>query len=62
MNRLLAQLEEERRKLNELGIESLEKGIPLAENQSVQEQSRKIDQLIGRLQKKKNTGRGQQQR
>ncbi len=62
MKRLLAQLEEERRKLNELGIESLEKGIPLAENQSVQAQSRKIDQLIGRLLKKKNTGRGQQQR
>lgn len=61
MKRLLAQLEAERRKLNELGIESLEQGIPLAENKAVQAQSRKIDQLIAGLHKKK-TGRGQHQR
>lgn len=61
MNRLLAQLEAERRKLNELGIESLEQGVPLAENKAVQAQSRKIDQLIVRLHEK-NAGRGKHQR
>jgi hypothetical protein len=61
MKRLLAQLEAERQKLNKLGIESLEQGIPLAENKTVQAQSRKIDQLIIRL-NKKNAGRGQHQR
>ncbi|WP_214629682.1 aspartyl-phosphate phosphatase Spo0E family protein [Paenibacillus agaridevorans] len=61
MKRLLSQLEAERKKLNQLGIESLEQGIPLAENKAVQAQSRKIDQLIVRL-NKKNAGRGQHQR
>ncbi|WP_076359209.1 MULTISPECIES: hypothetical protein [unclassified Paenibacillus] len=61
MKRLLAQLEAERRRLNELGVESLEQGIPLAENKAVQAQSRKIDQLIIRLQGK-SAGRGQHQR
>ncbi len=61
MNQLLAQLEAERRKLNELGIESVAQGIPLAENEAVQAQSCKIDQLIVRLQEKK-AGRGQHQR
>lgn len=61
MSRLLEQLEKERRRLNELGVESLEQGIPLAENKAVQAQSRKIDQLIARLHKKK-TERRQHQR
>jgi len=46
MTRLLGQLEEERRKLNELGKISLDQGIPLFENETVQAQSRKVDEWI----------------
>lgn len=46
MTRLLGQLEEERRKLNELGKKSLDQGIPLFENEAVQAQSRKVDEWI----------------
>jgi hypothetical protein len=45
---LLRQLEEERHKLNQLGEQSLEQFISLAQNQAVQEQSRKVDELITR--------------
>lgn len=49
--------EEEKRKLNELGQKSLERGIPLFQNEAVQAQSRKVDELINRLhQKKKGEG------
>ncbi|WP_435924120.1 aspartyl-phosphate phosphatase Spo0E family protein [Paenibacillus sp. DYY-L-2] len=53
MTRLLGQLEEERRKLNELGKKSLEQGIPLFENEAVQAQSRKVDELIVRQHRKR---------
>ncbi|MBB6690759.1 aspartyl-phosphate phosphatase Spo0E family protein [Cohnella xylanilytica] len=53
MTRLLGQLEEERRKLNELGKKSLEHGIPLYENEAVQAQSRKVDELIVQLHRKR---------
>ncbi|KIL36572.1 hypothetical protein SD70_31405 [Gordoniibacillus kamchatkensis] len=46
MTRLLGQLEEDRRKLNELGKKSLDQGIPLFENEAVQAQSRKVDEWI----------------
>lgn len=62
MKRLLAQLEEERRRLNKLGLESLEQGIPLADNTEVQAQSRKIDQLINRLEEKNAIRRHLKQR
>ncbi len=45
--------EEEKRKLNELGQKSLERGIPLFQNEAVQAQSRKVDELINRLHQKK---------
>ncbi|MBB6673775.1 aspartyl-phosphate phosphatase Spo0E family protein [Cohnella nanjingensis] len=45
--------EEEKRKLNELGQKSLERGIPLFQNEAVQAQSRKVDDLINRLHQKK---------
>lgn len=48
---LLAVLEEEKQKLNELGRRSLEQGIPLFQNDALQDQSRKVDELIVRLQR-----------
>jgi hypothetical protein len=53
MTRLIGQLEEERRKLNELGKKSLEQGIPLFKNEAVQAQSRKVDELIVHLHRKR---------
>lgn len=53
MNDLLRILEEERRKLNELGKKSLEQSIPLSDNQEVQEQSRKVDELMLQYQQMK---------
>lgn len=49
MIRLLCQLEAERRKLNEMGEQSLAQGIPLPENEAVQAQSRKVDECIARV-------------
>lgn len=50
---LLRQLEEERHKLNELGVHCLDQHIALAHNQILQEQSRKVDELILRYAFKK---------
>lgn len=49
MNELLRKYEKEKQRLNELGQKSLEKGIPLAQNEAVQAQSRKVDELIVRF-------------
>ncbi|WP_340401076.1 aspartyl-phosphate phosphatase Spo0E family protein [Paenibacillus sp. FSL H8-0079] len=49
MSRLLDVLEEERRKLNQLGEASLKQAIPLWENPEVQEQSRRVDELVARV-------------
>ncbi|WP_339240574.1 aspartyl-phosphate phosphatase Spo0E family protein [Paenibacillus sp. FSL R5-0517] len=49
MSRLLDLLEEERRKLNQLGEASLKQAIPLWDNPEVQEQSRKVDELVARV-------------
>ncbi|UPK45487.1 aspartyl-phosphate phosphatase Spo0E family protein [Paenibacillus pabuli] len=49
MGRLLDLLEKERRKLNQLGEASLKQAIPLWENPEVQEQSRKMDELVARV-------------
>ncbi|KOR90319.1 hypothetical protein [Paenibacillus solani] len=46
MIRLLDLLEEERRKLNQLGEASLKQLIPLSDNPEVQEQSRRVDELV----------------
>ncbi|MEK0314860.1 aspartyl-phosphate phosphatase Spo0E family protein [Cohnella sp. 56] len=43
------QIEMEKQKLNRLGAESLAQGIPLSENDALQAQSRKVDELIVRL-------------
>lgn len=53
MSRLLRKLEEERRKLNELGEKSLMQSIPLSDNQEVQEQSRRVDELMVQYQRMK---------
>lgn len=50
MNELLRELEEERRKLNELGKLSLEQSVPLSSNHVLLEQSRKVDELMVRYQ------------
>lgn len=49
---LLIALEMERRKLYELGLKSIERGIPLFENDALQAQSRKVDELIFQLYEK----------
>ncbi|WP_405172028.1 aspartyl-phosphate phosphatase Spo0E family protein [Paenibacillus sp. FSL H8-0280] len=49
MSRLLDLLEDERRKLNQLGEASLKQAIPLWENPEVQEQSRRVDELVARV-------------
>ena len=46
--------EEEKTKLNELGLKSLEQGIPLGVNEEVQAQSRKVDELVIRFYLKKS--------
>ncbi|QLG42014.1 MULTISPECIES: hypothetical protein [unclassified Paenibacillus] len=46
MSQLLDLLEEERRKLNQLGEASLKQAIPLWDNPEVQEQSRRVDELV----------------
>ncbi|CAH1213266.1 hypothetical protein PAECIP111893_03658 [Paenibacillus plantiphilus] len=61
MNELLRKYEEEKQRLNELGQKSLEKGIPLAQNEAVQAQSRKVDELIVRFHRGR-AGRGQRLR
>ncbi|MBA9084300.1 hypothetical protein FHR92_000754 [Fontibacillus solani] len=48
---LLSALEEEKRKLNELGNKTFEQGIPLFNNTALQVQSRKVDELIIQLHK-----------
>ncbi|MEF2968599.1 aspartyl-phosphate phosphatase Spo0E family protein [Paenibacillus sp. M1] len=41
----LSVLEEERKKLNEIGCKSLENGVPLFQNEALQAQSRRVDLL-----------------
>lgn len=43
---LLSALEEEKRKLNELGHRTFEQGIPLFKNKALQAQSKRVDELI----------------
>ncbi|MNW45033.1 hypothetical protein D3C74_222850 [compost metagenome] len=51
MNTFLSALEEEKRKLNELGHKTIEQGTPLFKNKTLQAQSRKVDELIIQFQK-----------
>lgn len=53
MKELLFKFEDEKRKLNELGEKSLEQGIPLGQNEALQAQSRKVDELIVRFHQRK---------
>ncbi|PZT53244.1 aspartyl-phosphate phosphatase Spo0E family protein [Paenibacillus silvae] len=55
MSRLLDFLEEERCKLNQLGEASLKQAIPLWDNPAVQEQSRRVDELVARVSETKAT-------
>lgn len=61
MKKLQYKFEEEKRRLNELGQKSLELGIPLGQNEAVQVQSRKVDELVVRIHQRK-VGRGQKLR
>lgn len=54
MQHLIRKYEEEKRRLNELGQQSLEQGIPLSSNEAVQVQSRKVDNLINQMYRKKS--------
>lgn len=54
MQILMQKFEEEKRKLNELGHQSLEQGIPLSDNEAVQTQSRKLDEMVNRFYQEKN--------
>lgn len=54
MQHLIRKYEEEKRRLNELGQQSLEQGIPLSSNEAVQVQSRKVDHLINQMYREKN--------
>lgn len=50
---LPGKFEEEKRRLNKLGQESLEQGIPLGQNEAVQAQSRKVDEWIVLIHRRK---------
>ncbi|WP_438496812.1 hypothetical protein [Paenibacillus sp. IHBB 3054] len=54
MHNLMHKYEEEKRKLNELGQQLLEQGIPLSTNETIQAQSRRVDELINRMYQEKN--------
>ncbi|MEK4062449.1 MULTISPECIES: hypothetical protein [unclassified Paenibacillus] len=54
MHNLTHKYEEEKRKLNELGQQSLEQGIPLSTNEALQVQSRRVDELINQMYQEKN--------
>ncbi len=53
VNELLEKMEEERRKLNVLGQNAIEQSILLSESPEVQEQSRKLDELLALYQNMK---------
>ncbi|MBW4081977.1 hypothetical protein [Paenibacillus sp. S150] len=54
MQHLTYKYEKEKRKLNELGQKSLEQGIPLSTNETLQAQSRKVDELINQMYQEKS--------
>jgi len=45
------QMNQEKEKLNRLIEDSMQKGIPVSNNQEILEQSRKVDKLINEYQK-----------
>lgn len=49
MQYLRRKYEEEKRKLEELGLKSLEQGIPLSDNEAVQAQRRMVDELVKQM-------------
>lgn len=53
MDGLLKKLERERRKMNELGEQSLKNNAPLADNKKLKKQSKKVDQLITQYMKRR---------
>ncbi len=59
MKELMHKYEKEKTKLNELGQESLAQGIPLAANETVLAQSRKVDELVARFYVQKTVEREQ---
>ncbi|XID90373.1 aspartyl-phosphate phosphatase Spo0E family protein [Paenibacillaceae bacterium WGS1546] len=62
MKDLMSKYEEEKTRLNELGQKSLEQGIPLAANDAVQAQSRKVDELVLRFYLQRKVKREQKNR
>ncbi|MFB9278688.1 aspartyl-phosphate phosphatase Spo0E family protein [Cohnella cellulosilytica] len=59
MKELMHNYEKEKTKLNELGQESLAKGIPLSANETVLAQSRRVDELITRFYIQRMVKKGQ---
>ena len=60
---LKEKLEKEKEKLNKLVSEALNKGAPLAEDEAVIEQNRKVDSLVVKIQKEKEKySKNQQER
>ncbi|MEB3103020.1 aspartyl-phosphate phosphatase Spo0E family protein [Ferviditalea candida] len=62
MKELPRHFEAEKQRLNELGQKSLEQGIPLGENEAVQAQSQKVDELVIQFYRHRAVKRGQEHR
>lgn len=56
VNHLHRKLDIERQKLNQLGDESVQKGILFFENEALQAQSRKVDEIIIQIYKEERAG------
>ncbi|MNJ67404.1 hypothetical protein D3C77_635750 [compost metagenome] len=59
MNHLHRKLDIERQKLNLLGNESVQKGILFFENEALQAQSRKVDEIIIQIYKEERAESGE---
>jgi hypothetical protein len=60
MKELMRKYEEEKMRLNEIGLNSLEQGISLAANEAVLTQSRRVDELVIRFYLQKEVEREQE--
>ncbi|MFC4600288.1 aspartyl-phosphate phosphatase Spo0E family protein [Cohnella hongkongensis] len=60
MKELERELEEERKRMNELGLRLMKQSISLADNREIQELSQKVDQLVVRSQRRKRVQKQQE--
>ncbi|CAM3281605.1 MULTISPECIES: aspartyl-phosphate phosphatase Spo0E family protein [Paenibacillus] len=61
MKELERELEEERKRLNELGLRLIKQSISLADNREMQELSQKVDLLVVRSQRRKRVQKQHEQ-